>query len=127
MTAEDWAITLLDHLALLNWGLPRAIISDQDHKFLVSLWKEVFKQLKVDLLYLSAYHSQTDNSSEVINQTVKIVLWYWLITLKEPDLWPFILAHLQATLNNSTKYSSIRLSLNQIIFSMQMCEVMNLL
>ena len=74
MTAEDWAITLLDHLALLNWGLPRAIISDQDHKFLVSLWKEVFKQLKVDLLYLSAYHLQTDNSSEVINQTVKIAL-----------------------------------------------------
>ncbi len=35
--------------------------------------------------------------------------------------------HLYVTLNNSIKYSSIRLSLNQIIFSMQMCKVMNLL
>ncbi len=74
MTVKDWAIALLDHLALLNWGLPRTIISDWDCKFLVSLWKEVFKQLKVDLLYLSAYHSQTDGSSEAINQTAEIVL-----------------------------------------------------
>ncbi len=64
---EDWAITLLNHLALLNWGLPRTIISDWDCKFLVSLWKEVFKQLKIDLLYLSAYHLQMDSSSEAIN------------------------------------------------------------
>ena len=47
--------------------------------------------------------------------------------LKEPDLWPFVLTYLQVTLNNLTKYSSIRLSLNQIIFGMQMCKVMNLL
>ncbi len=47
--------------------------------------------------------------------------------LKESDLWSFVLAHLQAALNNSIKYSSIRLSFNQIIFDMQMCKVMNLL
>ncbi len=52
---------------------------------------------------------------------------YWLITLKESDLWSFVLTHLQIALNNLTKYSLIRLSLNQIIFSMWMYKVMNLL
>ncbi len=127
MTAEDWAIALLDRLALLNWGLPRAIISDRDRKFLASLWKGVFKQLKVDLLYSSAYHPQTDGSSEATNQTAEIALRYWLMTLKEPDLWPFVLARLQAALNNSTKYSSTRLSPNQVIFGMRTREAMDLL
>ncbi len=67
MTTEDWAIVLLDCLALLNWGLSRIIILNQNCKFLMNLWKEVFKQLKIDLLYLSVYHLQTDSSSEVIN------------------------------------------------------------
>ncbi len=67
ITVKDWVITLLNYLALLNWDLPRAIILNWDCKFLMNLWKEVFKQLKIDLLYLSAYHSQIDNSSEAIN------------------------------------------------------------
>ncbi len=67
ITAEDWVITLLNYLALLNWDLSKAIISDWDHKFLMNLWKEVFKQLKINLLYLSVYHSQMNSSSEVIN------------------------------------------------------------
>jgi len=37
ITAEDWAITLLNYLALLNWDLLRAIILNWDCKFLVSL------------------------------------------------------------------------------------------
>jgi len=67
ITTEDWAIALLNCLALLNWGLSRAIISDWDCKFLMSLWKKVFKQFKIDLLYLSVYHSQINSSSEAIN------------------------------------------------------------
>ncbi len=67
ITTENWAIALLNCLALLNWGLSRAIISDWDCKFLMSLWKKVFKQFKIDLLYLSVYHSQINSSSEAIN------------------------------------------------------------
>ncbi len=37
ITAEDWAIALLNHLALLNWDLFKTIISDWDCKFLVNL------------------------------------------------------------------------------------------
>jgi len=106
MTAEDWAICLLNRLTLLNWGLSRAIISDWDRKFFSNLWKGIFKQLKVDLLYLTAYHSQTDSSFKTTNKTVEIALQYWIMTLKCPEEWPKSLPRLQAALNNSTKYSS---------------------
>jgi hypothetical protein len=88
MTVKDWAICLLNCLALLNWELFKAIISDWDRKFLFSLWKEIFKQLKVDLLYSTAYHSQTDDSSEMTNKTVEIALQYWIMTLKCSEEWP---------------------------------------
>ena len=35
--ATDWAIKLLNRLAELGWGLPRAIISDRDRKFVSTL------------------------------------------------------------------------------------------
>jgi len=87
MTAEDWAICLLNHLALLNWELFKAIISDQNRKFLFSLWKGIFKQLKVNLLYSTAYHSQTNDSFKTMNKTVEIALQYWIMTLKCSEEW----------------------------------------
>lgn len=40
---EEWAIQLLDRLALLNWGLPRAILSDRNRKFTATLWRSLFR------------------------------------------------------------------------------------
>ena len=58
--AKEWAIALLDRLSQLNWGLSRAIIFDRDRKFVGQVWKEIFKALKIDLLYSTAWHPQTD-------------------------------------------------------------------
>ncbi len=127
MTAEDWAIGLMDRLALLNWGLPRAIISDRDAKFTAALWKGIFKQLNISLLYSTTYHPQTDGSSEATNQTTEIALRHWFITLKQLDEWPAMLPHLQAALNNSTKYSSTITSPNQILFGFRTREPLDLI
>lgn len=81
--ATDWAQQLLDRLSLMNWGLPRVIIHDRDRKFVSELWRAIFKALKVDLLFSTAYHPQTDGSSERTNQTAEIALRYQLITLKD--------------------------------------------
>lgn len=67
MTAEDWVIELLHCLILLNWDLLQAILSDRNQKFMTVLWKEFFKQLHIDLMFSTAYHSQTDESSETTN------------------------------------------------------------
>jgi len=127
MTVKDWTICLLNHLALLNWELFKAIISDWDRKFLFSLWKGIFKQLKVNLLYLTVYHSQTDGSSETTNKMVEIVLQYWIMTLKCPEEWSKSLLCLQAALNNSTKYSFTQQSLNEVLFECKTRKTLNLL
>ena len=100
-TAEDWAKSLLQHLQLLDWGLPRVIISDRDRKFTSDMWKALFKLLKIRLLYSTAYHPQTDGMSERTNQTTEIALRFYLNTLENLADWPAVLPRLQHTLNNS--------------------------
>lgn len=78
-------------------------------------------------MFLTAYHSQTDESSEAINQFVEIALRHWLTTLKQFNNWPLTLSCLQAALNNSTKYSFINLSTNEVLFKFCTCEVLDLL
>lgn len=127
MTAEDWAISLMNQLALLNWGLSRAILFNWDCKFTAALWKGLFKQLNVNLLFSTTYHLQTDSSFKVINQVTEIVLHHWLTILKLIQNWPTVLPQLQAALNNSTKYSSILLMSNQVLFSFCTREPLNFL
>lgn len=97
----QWAEALIDRLELLDWGIPKAIISDRDRKFLSELWQAIFKRLGVSLLYSTAYHPQTDGSSERTNQTMEIAMRFYIHTLEKPSLWPKILPRLQALLNNS--------------------------
>ncbi len=104
-SAEDWAGLLLTRLLLLDWGLPKAIISDRDRKFVSALWNEVFKRLGVSLLYSTAYHPQTDGSSERTNQTVEIALRFWIATLRHPELWPETLPMIQFRCNNALAQS----------------------
>ena len=67
MTAENWAIRLLNCLTLLNWGLSCAILLNHNRKFTAALWKGLFKCLKIDLLFSAVYHSQMNDSSEITN------------------------------------------------------------
>ena len=67
MIAKSWVDQLLDYLRLCNWSISKAMISDRDLKFRSDLWKELFKQLKVDLLVSTAYHSQSDGQSKRTN------------------------------------------------------------
>lgn len=79
--AKEWAIKLLKRPDKADWGLPKAIISDRDPKFLSEVWKTIFDALDVKLLYSTAYHPQTDGQSERTNQTTEIkmppMVWPW--------------------------------------------------
>ena len=100
-TAAEWATRLLRRLRKIDWGLPKVIISDRDRKFLKELWTALFTQLGVQLLYSTAYHPQTDGSSERTNQTVEIALRFWMATLNHPEEWPVTIPAIQSTYNNS--------------------------
>ena len=125
--AEQWAIQLLDRLAQLNWGLPRAIISDRDRKFVSQLWKQIFKALKTDLFYSTAWHPQTDGMSERSNQTAEVALRYYIASLDESKLWPSVLPRMSAALNNSIKYSSTAQAPTQVLYGFRTREALDLL
>ena len=79
--AKDWAIALLNRLSIADWGLLKIMLIDRDPKFLADLWKAIFYRLDIELLYFTAYHPQTDGSSERTNQTAEIALRFYIHTL----------------------------------------------
>ena len=99
--APEWAAALLERLELGDWGLPKALLSDRDPKFLSELWTAIFEKLDVKLLYSTAYHPQTDGQSERTNQTAEIMLRFFVAGLERPELWPRLLPRLQAIMNSS--------------------------
>lgn len=100
-SAAQWGKALLDRLDIADWGIPKAIISDRDRKFLSDLWTEIFRQLGVRLLFSTAYHAQTDGQSERTNQTLEIALRFAIALLENPADWPDLMPKLQRALNNS--------------------------
>lgn len=99
--AADWAHRFLRRLQKIDWGLPKQIISDRDRKFLSDFWKALFEKLGVKLLYSTAYHPQTDGSSERTNQTVEIALRFWMSTLDDLAEWPRTIPAIQSAYNNT--------------------------
>ena len=122
---ELWGEALLQRLMLLGWGIPWATISDRDRRFVGQMWEEIFRLLKVDLLYSTAWHPQTDGMSERSNQTAEIALRYFIELLD--NRWPKSLPQLSSVLNNSTKYSTTRLAPTEIIFGFKVKEPLDLL
>jgi hypothetical protein len=83
-----------------DWGLPTAIVSDKDPKFVSDMWKGAFRKLGTDLLTIASCHPQTDGQSERTNQTVEIAIRMMLA--QDPGLgWIRALPTFQGLMNNS--------------------------
>ena len=48
-------------------GIPKAIISDRDVKFIGKFWRSLFSRLEKQLNFSTAYHPQTDGQTERVN------------------------------------------------------------
>ena len=115
-TASEWADLVLAALCQYGWGVPLAIISDRDAKFMSEFWKAVFTKLGTDLLASTAYHPQTDGQSERTNQTVEIAIRYYVTANPGSNGdWILLLPYLQGCLNNS-KNQSTGVSPNEILY-----------
>jgi hypothetical protein len=68
-TAQDVA-ELFYRTWYRQFGLPNAIMFDRDKLFTSEFWKELFKKIAVHLCMLTAFHPETDESSERSNKTV---------------------------------------------------------
>lgn len=73
LTAEKFAVLFFDHWYCEN-RLPLEIVSDRDKLFMLKFWKVLTFLTGVKLKILSAYHPETDGSSECLNKTVNQAL-----------------------------------------------------
>ena len=101
--ASEWGVALIN--AIVDWGLPRAVIMDRDPRFINELWRAMFRSLSIKFLATTAYHPQSDGQSERTNQTVEIALRFFFVAHPGKDWVPF-LPHLRAMLNNMPSAST---------------------
>ncbi len=125
-TTEDWAIHLLEETQRRDWDISKVIIFDKDKKFLSDLWRTLFTKLKIFMLYSTAYHSQTDDVSERINQTLKIALRYYIQELQNSTLWIISLWKFQSVFNN-TRFAVIEKLLNELLYEVTSSISLNIL
>lgn len=122
-TAVDWAEVFWRQV-YPDWGLPAAIISDRDPKFLSLFWKGLFQKAGTKFLLSTSYHPQTDGQSEKTNQTIEIALRHY-ISYSQND-WPMHLPSIQASVNTATS-ASTKHSLFEILYGANPRHALNLL
>ena len=114
----DWSWKLLYQLQKCDWGIPQIIILNQDWWFMSKFWIIMFCDLNCSLLFLMAYHPQTNGLSEWMNQTTEIVIWFLATGHLDKD-WDLFLLSLQAQLN-SAKYAVTEAALNELVYDVNL-------
>ena len=123
--AKNWANVFIKYLNIADWDYSKMILSDRDRKFLFDLWKSIFRTLKINFLYFTVYHSQIDESSERINQTVEIVLRHYLLNMNNSTEWSDVLSRFQIVLNNSSSASTFK-TINEILYEFKSNQSLDL-
>ena len=97
ITAEGTAKLLLENL-YKRFGLPDKIISDQGPQFALKAFVELLKLLGIKSALSTAYHLQTDRTTEQVNQEIKAYLGIYCAL--HPEEWITALSTLEFTHNN---------------------------
>lgn len=101
--AADLAFQFLDNV-VKHHGLPRTIVSDRGTTFTSMFWKEVLRQARIEPLYSTAYHPQTNGQTERTNQTLEQYLRANLNHLQ--DDWAALLPMAEFAYNNARHSST---------------------
>lgn len=109
--AEGLARLFIANYIPHHW-IPRAIVSDRGPQFVNAFWKQVCKLLGINQRLSTAYHPETDGSTERANQEIETYLRTFVAY--EQDDWVNWIPLAQISINNkpssSTKVSPFFLS-----------------
>ena len=87
-------------------GVPKAIVSDRDSKFTSNFWKGLFKEFGTNLNLSTAYHPQTDDQTERVNQVIEDILRMYV--MDRPSKWEDYLYLVEFAYNNGY-HASLRM------------------
>ena len=77
----------------------RKFITDWDKLFMSKFWRTLKAELGIWHKLFTAYHSQTDEQTERMNQTVETYLWHYVS--KTQENWVQLLSTAQFVYNNT--------------------------
>lgn len=109
-----------------RFGIPTAIVSDRDVRFVSSFWKEVFRSLNCKLLMSTAYSPQTDGQSERSNATMEIMLRSLIGYDTMNSSWVAKLPIIEFAINSQTSEAS-GMSPFRVMYRFQPRDTSNLL
>lgn len=114
MTAEEFAVIFFDKWYCEN-GLPLEIITDRDKLFISKFWKALHRLTGVKIKMSTAYHPETDSSSERTNKTVNQCLRYYVE--RNQKGWvralPRVRFEIMNSVNRSTGFSNFQLKIGR--------------
>ena len=97
ITAEETATLLLENL-YKRFGLPDKLLSDRGPQFASKTFVELLRLLGVKSALSTAYHPQTDGTTERVNQEIETYLSIYCAA--HPEEWTTALHLLEFTHNN---------------------------
>ena len=97
-TASVLMYIILQEL-ISNHGLSKEFITDQDKLFMSKFWETLTAELGIWHKLFTAYHSQTDEQTERMNQTVETYLQHYVSETQEN--WVQLLSTAQFVYNNA--------------------------
>jgi Integrase zinc binding domain/Integrase core domain len=98
MVTMDGIGNLLHENLYKRFGLPDKMISDWGPQFAAKAFRAMLSRLGVNLVLSTAYHPQTDGTTEWVNQEIEAYLAIYCHS--HPETWKKNLATLEFTHNN---------------------------
>ena len=79
--------TAQNYIDYVYWqfGLPDSFLSDRGLQFNSHIFKKMMRLLGVKTLWSTAYHPQTDEETERVNQELEI--YFWIFCTNNPKTW----------------------------------------
>ena len=98
ITAQEYASLMVKNVVRLH-GVPQAVISDRDPRFMGNFWRALFGLLGTKLCCSSAYHPQSDGQTERQHRSIEQILRCF-VSSNQRD-WPDHLSLCEFALNST--------------------------
>ena len=71
-TTAEWVKIYFVHI--IDWSILTVWIKNRDSKWLSEFWIQLFFNMRIRIMIITIYHSQSDDQSKCINQIIKVIL-----------------------------------------------------